>query len=377
MNELRALRRLRPEIQPPEDATFERIWGDITGTPGQGRDSSQQTETDIAPLFALEASPNSFVARRVLTGAAAVLVVMGVGAILGVSALLDHANQPAATVQLPADTASNAPRSSPSAISEELVLLLPGADVDPEFVQHDAALPHRSRGLVRAPDGSTLSINLYENHWGELPTDTEQREIGDAIWATTTNGTIRGYVTLDACNMVVLDAGPDGAVWDAHAVELMNAVQFKDSLTIDLPDGWQVIEIGTVGNWYSMSFDTSIEGVPGVQLTQMPGSSAGPLLADLAGRGISAITIDGNPAWQIPMEEAGWTQTVWQNDMGAMMLTSKDMTPERIDQFLTELTPASAADWDARYREKDVGRDMTMPVPPCGPLTLSVNNPGN
>jgi hypothetical protein len=264
----------------------------------------------------------------------------------------------------------------PPSTTEEAVLLLPTADIEPNYVQHNAALAHRTRGLVRAPDGSTLSINLLENDSANFSADVEQRGIGGLVWAALVEDNNRGYVTLDACNMLSLNAGPHSAeAWDANAVDLMNAVQFTDSLTIDLPDDWQVIEIGTVGDWYSMSFASGIEGVPGVTLTQMPGSNAGPLLADLAGRPITAVTIDGSPAWQIPMQEAGWTQTIWQNDNGSMMLTSNGLAPERIDQFLTELTPASAADWHARYNDQDVGRDMTMPIPSCGPLTLSVNNP--
>jgi hypothetical protein len=376
MNELRALRRIRPEIEPLDEATFEGIWGSIIGIPEQRSESPRQPDPDLGPLFALETAPNSSARRRLLTVAAAVLVVIGVGAVVGVRAVGDESNQPAATAQPPADTGSTNSDAMPPSTTEEAVLLLPTADIEPNYVQHNAALAHRTRGLVRAPDGSTLSINLLENDSANFSADVEQRGIGGLVWAALVEDNNRGYVTLDACNMLSLNAGPHSAeAWDANAVDLMNAVQFTDSLTIDLPDDWQVIEIGTVGDWYSMSFASGIEGVPGVTLTQMPGSNAGPLLADLAGRPITAVTIDGSPAWQIPMQEAGWTQTIWQNDSGSMMLTSNGLAPERIDQFLTELTPASAADWHARYNDQDVGRDMTMPIPSCGPLTVSVNNP--
>ena len=269
---------------------------------------------------------------------------------------------------LPPATLSSAPdniTTTTISTTEQPVLLLPAGEIEPTYVQHNAAMPHRSRGLVSAPDGSTLSVNLFENFWGELPAEMEQRDLSGSTWATTLEDTNRGYVTLDACMMLSLNAGPNGTAWDANAVALMNSVNFADTISIDLPEGWQLIELDTVGDWYSMSFDPEIAGIPGVTLTQMPESNAGPLLADLAGRPITAITINGKPAWQVPLPEDGWTQTIWQTDTGSMMLTAKDLSPEGITQFLTQLAPADPSDWDLRYKDQDVGADVAMPIPTC------------
>jgi hypothetical protein len=219
-----------------------------------------------------------------------------------------------------------------------------------------------------------LSINVFENFWGELPADMEQRTIGGLTWATTVEDTNRGYVSLDTCTMLSMNAGPDGAAWDANATSLMNSVRFADPIAIDLPDGWRTIEVGPVGDWYSMSFDAELEGTPAVTLTQTPGSNAGPLLADRAGYPIVEITIDGNPAWQVALDD-DWTQTIWQNDRGATMLTSKGLNPDGIRQFLTQLSPATASDWETRYSDQDAGANSFMPDPGCEPASLSINSP--
>lgn len=376
MNELRAVRRLRPDVRPLDQASFDRIWGDVSGAPVLERESSPTVDPDVAAVLELDATPNPAGGRRVLaTAAAALLVTLGVGSVVAVRALVDGTAQPAPTAQPPAASAWTAPETPPPATTDAPVLLLPAVDIEPTYVQHIAALPHRNRGLVSAPDGTTLSINLYENFWDAPSTDVEQREIGALSWATMVEDVNRGYVTSDACTMLSLNAGPNGEAWDANAVALMNSVQFSDPITIDLPEGWQIIELGTLGDWYSMSFDPGIEGVPGVTLTQMPGSNAGPLLADLAGRPLTAITIDGNPAWQVPLPEDGWTQTIWQNETGSMMLTAKGLTPADIDQFLTQLSPAPVSDWDTRYSEHDAG-PIHMFGPTCEPAALRVNNPG-
>lgn len=251
------------------------------------------------------------------------------------------------------------------------VLLLPSADVEMVYVQHDPAVPHRVRGLVSAADGSTFSINLYENYWGELPTDTEQREINGSTWANA-RGDSRTYVTLDQCTMLTLDAGPNASPWNDNALALIGGTKFADPVTVDLPEGWNVIAVGSVGDWYSMTFDPEIAGIPRVTLTQTPGTSAGPLLADLAGRPIENVIINGNPGWQIPLPEPGWYQTIWQNDNGAMMLLSNGLTPDAIGQLVAQLTPASGADWDNRYSNQDVGPDGTIADPNCAPAAITI-----
>lgn len=371
MSELRAVRRLRPDIEPLDDASFERIWSDVAGTSASDPNPTWSTEFDREQTFDIGAPPNTPRRHRALTAAAAALVLVGVGAVMGIRSLVDGPDPTVPAAQPPPAPASDDSGPLPPATVGEHVLVLPADSVEPTYVQRNAALPHRTRGLVSAPDGSTLSINLFENFWGELPAEMDQRDIGGLTWATTVEDTNRGYVTVDECTMLSVNAGPNGAAWDTDAVALMNSVRFTpDSITIDLPDGWQTIDVGPVGAWYSMSFDPGIEGSPDVTLTQMPGSNAGPLLADFAGRPVTAITIDGSPGWQVPLDNDGWTQTVWQNDSGSMMLTSKGLDPGRIDQLLTQLSPATASDWDTRYSDQDAGADSSIADPVCEPATL-------
>ena len=376
MTELRAVRRLRQEIEPLDDASFARIWSDIVGQSADEDDLDRLTKRELVPTFDLDRSPALSRKRWLLTAAAAALVVAGMGAVAGVRILTEESGPSAPAASPTTATAPNLTASPVPVTAVQYKLRLPAQNVEPTYVQHNAGVQHRIRGLVRALDGSTLSVNVMENCWGELPADMEQRDLAGLTWATAIEDTNRAYVTVDTCTMLALNAGADAPAWDANAVALMNGVQFADQIAINLPDGWQTIEIGRVGDWYSMSYDPAIEGVPGVTLTQMPGSTAGPLLADFAGRTISAITIDKSAGWQVPLDEDGWTQTIWQNDSGAMMLTSKGLSLDRIDQLISELTPATASDWATRYGDQGAGTSIATAEPACEPTTLLIPSPG-
>lgn len=245
-----------------------------------------------------------------------------------------------------------------------LQLLLPSDDVVPSYAQRNAALPQRTLGLVQAPSGATYSVNVTEDFWGELPAEFDQRTIGATTWATGEEDSNRAYVSIAECAMVSVSAGPDRTAWSDEALAMLAAVEAGDPITFDLPEGWSTLAVGPFGEWFGMSFDPG-DGLADVTLTQMPGSSAGPILADLVGRPTESVVFRDTPAWLVTLDDAGWSTLVWADDRGAFSIQSKDRSLDQLAAIVDGLSTVSVDEWQQRYAAIDAGPSVQMFEPTC------------
>lgn len=241
-------------------------------------------------------------------------------------------------------------------------LLLPDAAVQPAYVQSEPALAHRTRGVVRAPSGATFTVNVFEA-FGGVQAEAEERVVGGLTWSTQLEDRNRTYVSVGECAMFAINAGEGAAAWSDETLDLLAGLSLGDAAVIDLPDGWSTLDLGTVGVWYLMSFDPGA-GATDVTLTQMPGSTAGPILADFPGHPIEAVTFRDGPAWWVTLDD-GWTVLVWATDAGAFSLTSEDLSLDELAVVVDGLTETTRDEWQRRYSAIDGGASTTTPSPNC------------
>jgi hypothetical protein len=129
MNELRSVRRLRPEVEPWDDSRSERIWAEITGMPAASSPPAEPAELEPALVFSLSAGPERS-RRPLLAVAAAAVAVIGLGAVVGVRSLGNTADQPAPAAQPTAsppevDSEPAATDAPSTPFEDDVVMVLP------------------------------------------------------------------------------------------------------------------------------------------------------------------------------------------------------------------------------------------------------------
>ncbi len=247
-------------------------------------------------------------------------------------------------------------------------LVLPSASVEPSYAQHNPGALQRTRAVLEAPNGRVVAVTLDFNSFGELAAEWDQREIGGVTWAGVPQGGGFTYVAADECRLLVVNAGgtePSG--WDTAIEPLLAAIDLNEQTTITLPNGWHLIGVGAAGDEYVVEFDLDLPGISPVLLTQSLNSNAESLMASAPGVGVRDVVVDGRAGWQTTEPDpSGRYYTAWNGAVGGLMIgTKENLAPPEVERVLNELTLTATSEWDARYQDIDVGRNITRVEPTC------------
>lgn len=332
-----------------------------------------ETSTDATP----EAASDGRRTRWVSVAAALVVLLGALGLWFQRSETSERSADSSATTAMP--TPPETPSSSAAAgldlsgQPDQGEIRLPPPDVVPSHAQRTPAQLDTSRAAVATEQGVVFGVGVGPNSWGEITPDMDVRTLGSLTWATMLEGDRRTYVAVDGCRLINVIAPRGAQPWGNDAVSLLGRIEPLDAVNIELPVGWATIASDSVGDRYTLIYDSEIEGAGSVMLTQSQGNTAGPLLYDLSGAAIEQTLVGDRPAWRVQADESGWHHLVWEDEYVATMLSAKSvLTPAELADVLSELTPSPTTSWDERYEQLDVGNLITSDEARCAGGVLTI-----
>lgn len=300
MNELRSVRRLRPEIEPLDVAIHERILTAIVGTTESRRMLDEPTVPDSDSDLTLEPISGRARAversRPVLLVAAAIVSIVGIGALVGIQSVRDGSEMPAPAMQpeIDSDGQAGSDPLSPASVPED-------ASVGLTTVLQEDASAGVTMVLPELPEGLSLVDVSPPSIRDE--TSTVVRQLYGAAED-------RG----DPSRMILLEHDPSGmAAIPCHS---FTSFVIPTGVAVLDPVAWRAVAVVVDG---SIAFTTP-DGPDSTEPTA-------------TGAGASCIGPDG-------LAQAGWFAG---DDTSFSLVAGSAVSPQSLIQFAQAVRPATGA----------------------------------